>query len=957
MCITSLDELNTTRGKCETTPERRYIMQYKMRLRVAIGITWGVAIGLVILNLYEIQRTCQATDQQSSDQHAMPIEHVVRDSPCPPCALNALSDILPPQQMQPPSVETTVEAEEQQDDDEEEEEEEEVKEEEVEEEVVAEEEYKIPNIVHYVWYATTSKHFEFHQMLSVFSAFKMLQPDSIYFHTNMQPYGKYWDRVMNLPSLSIVHRNPPRELYGEKIKDPVFYTSHSNVDRLKILTEYGGIYLDLDVLVTKSFDDLRQHDCVVGLELPDRICNSIILCNKESPYLMMWLNSFLDDYQVEEWSYNSGKVPYRLAKRYPNLVHVEADTMNRPNFKELHKIWGSVIYDWRNNYAIHLWFRVWKTMSPFYKGEDPDDTNIMVTENTFSRIARFILHSDSAIFGGQISESVSKPTTNPLVNAMVQDVREEAGVEEVIQPRHGESEDFSEDEGVDTIDRQPEVVDDEDEDKEDVGEKDEKHEEMEATMENNKLDREAYLKKIRVENQQRIQLKRDAEETLRLVTQQPNPHLPREKQVPEHEQYAQVPEVKNQLSNEQVRPELQLPKQQQQQAQQKRPQLTEQLYQPQDVKQPSNEQVNAKQQLSEQHRGGNIPLSEQHAILSQVDAQLSREKDKHEMQLQQQVLRDTMKLERQLEQHRVASVQLQPQAADSFQPKQNQSLPQQTKYPQQQRPIQAAGPAQIMQQLQQEQQRQQQIIMDNNSFLKDRLDNIKHTTVQHPHPFGSDFKLWPRKVPALDNPGSRIHLPIRPQKINADPQNIDITTSQPVNDFEMDKPVAYVPLKPDNNPFKDAFIPKKIYVQPEGPNPGVKSVEAIPDKAWLLDDGPQFQGVVHRIQLDKSRQEHLLNQLYENSKALDSPGGFQPLSLDIIPPVAVAAQDTDNIDHTPVLGLNLQEVKDPLAALDLQEEFPDDDPLEVDGEEGVDTIEEQMKREAIGGMDTGREEG
>ena len=50
------------------------------------------------------------------------------------------------------------------------------------------------------------------------------------------------------------------------------------------------------------------------------------------------------------------KVPYNLAQRFPELVNIERSRLNRPNYMELKKIWGPVGFDWRKNYAVHIWF-------------------------------------------------------------------------------------------------------------------------------------------------------------------------------------------------------------------------------------------------------------------------------------------------------------------------------------------------------------------------------------------------------------------------------------------------------------------------------------------------------------------------------------------------------------------------------------------------------------------------
>lgn len=78
---------------------------------------------------------------------------------------------------------------------------------------------------------------------------------------------------------------------------------------LQVLLEYGGIYLDLDVLITRPFDELRrQFACTIGREQETKACGSVIVCSRHSPFLLLWINSYIDDYRIEEWAYNTGQV-------------------------------------------------------------------------------------------------------------------------------------------------------------------------------------------------------------------------------------------------------------------------------------------------------------------------------------------------------------------------------------------------------------------------------------------------------------------------------------------------------------------------------------------------------------------------------------------------------------------------------------------------------------------------
>jgi hypothetical protein len=87
------------------------------------------------------------------------------------------------------------------------------------------------------------------------------------------------------------------------------------------------------------------------------------------------------------------QVPFNLARRFPHLVHVDDDRFNRPNFDELELIWSETArFNWRRNYAIHLYYRLWKERSPFYRGIEPDDDTIKTWNASFGEMARMILY-------------------------------------------------------------------------------------------------------------------------------------------------------------------------------------------------------------------------------------------------------------------------------------------------------------------------------------------------------------------------------------------------------------------------------------------------------------------------------------------------------------------------------------------------------------------------------------
>ncbi|ELT96871.1 hypothetical protein CAPTEDRAFT_203237 [Capitella teleta] len=251
--------------------------------------------------------------------------------------------------------------------------------------------YLVPNIVHYIWYVDNRHDLSFINMLAIISADRFLNPTAIYFYCNHKPKGPNWDRVMRkVPSLAVVHQRPVTCVYGTPITNPVFGPSSSDLERVTTLMDKGGIYLDLDVIVVRSFDPLRNHSCTVGLETRDKVNSGVLVCHRNSPFLRLWLEHYIADYKVWMWNYNAGWVPAYLAERYPEYIHLEPNRLQRPNGDEIDMIWGPESFNWRDNYAVHLLVRTWRSKNLFMV-EEPNMDYISRTNSTFSQLARRII--------------------------------------------------------------------------------------------------------------------------------------------------------------------------------------------------------------------------------------------------------------------------------------------------------------------------------------------------------------------------------------------------------------------------------------------------------------------------------------------------------------------------------------------------------------------------------------
>ena len=91
------------------------------------------------------------------------------------------------------------------------------------------------------------------------------------------------------------------------------YAFAADLIRLKALYEYGGIYLDADVLVYKPFDDLLQLPYFIGCDQIRAFEAAVIGCEKG----FQWVKDVLDTYQGKEFikpdgTYDQMELPVRF---------------------------------------------------------------------------------------------------------------------------------------------------------------------------------------------------------------------------------------------------------------------------------------------------------------------------------------------------------------------------------------------------------------------------------------------------------------------------------------------------------------------------------------------------------------------------------------------------------------------------------------------------------------------
>lgn len=258
------------------------------------------------------------------------------------------------------------------------------------------------------------KPFSLVHYLSVKSAVELNKPDTAFFHYQYEPAGVWWQQAKPLLTLNKI--TAPTEIFGNHLH----HVAHqADVVRLRMLQQYGGIYLDLDTICVQPFHSLRQHSFVIGEELrvttppknwrqqlkenlknflgtkaneTNGLCNAILLAEKNSDFLNRWFEnyrSFRSKGRDKYWSEHSVLLPLQLAAAHPDeITRLGPHTFHYPLYhaQGLQQMFAET-HTFPEAMAHHLWESfAWE---PYMKNLSADD--IRTKDTTYNLLARKFL--------------------------------------------------------------------------------------------------------------------------------------------------------------------------------------------------------------------------------------------------------------------------------------------------------------------------------------------------------------------------------------------------------------------------------------------------------------------------------------------------------------------------------------------------------------------------------------
>ncbi|GLV28239.1 hypothetical protein TomTYG75_07620 [Sphingobium sp. TomTYG75] len=250
----------------------------------------------------------------------------------------------------------------------------------------------IPQMLHFVFGFKQKGDIPYYGYMAIKSALHFNPGWRAYYYTIHEPSGENWDRIKDKVTVITLD---DFDYYGNARLH--HYAHKADIIRMLVLKKCGGAYLDIDTITRRSYEDLRHHDFVMGVQAAGSdsssgLCNAVMFGKPEARFICRWLEEY--DYfrskgRDDLWDYHSVKLPVSLSAAHPEEITILDyrafffplwTTIDRALFSETS---GMFREDFEPAYCFHLWNGAvggWL--------EEIDDIYIRQSRSLYAEIAR-----------------------------------------------------------------------------------------------------------------------------------------------------------------------------------------------------------------------------------------------------------------------------------------------------------------------------------------------------------------------------------------------------------------------------------------------------------------------------------------------------------------------------------------------------------------------------------------
>lgn len=226
----------------------------------------------------------------------------------------------------------------------------------------------IPKIIHLLFFGETDFHNYHHRC--VHSMLQYMPDYAVRIYNVIPPVGnKYWDDIVSNKNVSVIPVMVPEYFDGFQLHH---FQYKADVVRLEVLYEFGGVYLDLDMLITRNFEEVFSsgHELYLSKEKNDRDCliNAFMAAKPKNGFLRLWLDAFKSGLRMNIWAHHIRDTNKQLLDKNPHYMYkyhitlLEGDTFfpfhwqDRWRFEASENDTVAAHYEFPDkSYGTHLW--------------------------------------------------------------------------------------------------------------------------------------------------------------------------------------------------------------------------------------------------------------------------------------------------------------------------------------------------------------------------------------------------------------------------------------------------------------------------------------------------------------------------------------------------------------------------------------------------------------------------
>jgi len=192
------------------------------------------------------------------------------------------------------------------------------------------------NKIHFIFGLSddfNNKPFIYFHYLCLKSCYLIQKNCKIYIHCLYEPENNvWWDKIKDFCNV-VKYKSLPDIVYTRNGKKVWRIEHQSDIFRLLILKEQGGVYADIDTLFYKQFPQtFFDKEFLIGTEYcyengkklyMSGLCNALIVCKPNAKFLNIWMDEYKYNYDAEDWNKLSVITPEQLSRLHKDLIHIE----------------------------------------------------------------------------------------------------------------------------------------------------------------------------------------------------------------------------------------------------------------------------------------------------------------------------------------------------------------------------------------------------------------------------------------------------------------------------------------------------------------------------------------------------------------------------------------------------------------------------------------------------------